>query len=229
MAAVALIGIAHHQGAVADSEIARSDLLAQWWMVMLAGGQLALTAVGVVYIAATLRSTDAAVAEAKNATEAANTTISVTQDANRRQLRAYMVIDEIDDANRYSDVEPFTYFVKCRNAGQTPAYDVRVSSYIMVDKSDRPFDYPEPHMGGHVSRSIVGPGSLYSFSEKLGAPFTADEYSQISDGSATIHIWGVIHYRDAFDTEHFTRYRYVSLPAAPQFILTDAFEGNTAS
>jgi hypothetical protein len=123
-----------------------------------------------------------------------------------RQLRAYVHVTEV----RVSDFLNVAEFsIQYENRGQTPAYDVRVSNCIALERTPVRSDLFEQELG-FSNHGTLGPGGLQTHFTKAGPrQLTEAELAGLADGSLALLVFGEIKYRDAFSKHHVTRYRNV--------------------
>jgi hypothetical protein len=134
-----------------------------------------------------------AVKEAREATVAARQAVEVTRDIGARELRAY--VNETDIKVRNFAPDKLAVFrVNIKNAGNTPAYNVRVC--VVVYDSDTPagavrFRHLKP-----TSTAIISGESAVESETDLLIP--AQLHGAVAAGNATVIIAGYIRYRDIF-------------------------------
>jgi len=204
----------------------RADLEAQEEMAFWAEGMfwataaaVLLTGIGIVLIWRTLlhnrRAAEASrqmVKEARTATEAAveaadaaKDTVEVTSDIGRKQLRAYVGIAAIGISKL--DQKPVVCDVMIQNFGQTPAYEFRVSAWIIVK------EFPPTSKFTHwVEDHEKGQAAIYpGLPNKVTIEYpevSKSDIAAIQNGTKAFWAYGEIRYRDAFGCDHFTRYRF---------------------
>jgi hypothetical protein len=124
-----------------------------------------------------------------------------------RQLRAYIVAALQADVENFNvDAHP-TAVLGFVNAGQTPAYDVKVLTSTAVAKF--PLEHPpEPpgEMGAGDSVGVVGPKGTFHTRHRSDDPVTPSERQAVIKGSAAFYVYGEIFYRDAFGRQRHTRF-----------------------
>jgi hypothetical protein len=128
------------------------------------------------------------------------------RDSSERQLRAYVGISVgyIDFKNRI----PIAY-VKFKNAGQTPAYDVRTWIHTWYERHPLTVNLPVPDDGFERGKSIIHPGGHESISSPPKNPICADHFGFVGTEEWTIYVYGEIQYRDAFGKQRYTKYRLI--------------------
>ena len=203
------------------------DLDAQWLMAY-AGiavafftlGQAFLTGIGIHYLRRTLRATDAAVAEAKSATKAAEDAVAVTKDSAERQLRAYVGVNEALSTWRNGPSAQ----IEIKNGGQTPAYELThwvTTGYGPADRADFP---TQPAR----QSSVLGAGASIN-TDTAVAPGNGKVHGAIREGAYTLFVWGRIEYQDAFGVRRMTEYRLMWVEGGDHGRLVFCDEGNSAT
>lgn len=123
-----------------------------------------------------------------------------------RQLRAYVFVEVITVESVEVGQRP-KITAKIKNAGQTPAYNLRNSLKIAFERPGRK-DFALTWGGEKASQANIGPS----------LPFTAEGYftensnsrvARMQSGEAVLLVWGEIRYTDAFGHDRYTRYRYI--------------------
>ncbi len=159
-------------------------------MALFAGGQLALTAVGIWYIRKTLVETEKAVKEAASATGAAQAAVEVTREAAEKQMRAHVLLEDTVAGGCYGYPPKEAAFIfKIANRGQSPAWITGISTQTLIGSipDTPPSVPPRPYR-----MIVVAPGSVTtSLGEDLEFPegFTWDE---------TVYVFGSVQYRDVY-------------------------------
>jgi hypothetical protein len=159
----------------------------------------------------------------------------------RAQLRAYVFIETagIFDGPTWATADvpagsgcPGSHLV-IKNFGQTPAYDVRHWSAIMVCAPGQENDIctvPDDITNSHPT--TFGPGGATNMTRRFTRAINNFEIASLFTGGLSIVAFGKITYRDAFKVDHETNYRlaYVGHYPPPQgSILAFANEGNSAN
>jgi len=165
-------------------------------------------------------------------------TVLLARSTARRQLRAYVGPETFDLLSGTAIQPPVPAkadepgcIVVCRNAGQTPAYDVRLHAEITViePKNENSLVFPPLQPALY---SVLGPNVSMNSPRNLSRNLTAGEIAEIRTGARAIYVFGRIEYRDAFKKSHFTtfRMRYSGLwPLTAPASLTFAAQGNEAN
>jgi len=130
------------------------------------------------------------------------------KDTSKRQLRAYVnvlqgkVFYPHDPARR-------TFRIDIKNFGQTPAHTLSVVHKCVIrefplDKS-KPLEVTESE---HGYFSVLAPTCIYR--QDIAAPVNAEwAETKLMKGTAAIYCYGEIKYRDAFNNDQTTKFRYM--------------------
>jgi hypothetical protein len=123
----------------------------------------------------------------------------------KRQLRAYVFVAEVEIIGIGTDAVRAA--VTIRNTGQTPAYDVTVSTAANADVTT----FSPTPVGPDSSRFVLGPDGLgrrdISLHSIIGTP---SALAAITNGNSALYVWGEILYRDAFGKRRHTRFRHMN-------------------
>lgn len=199
-----------------------SDLCAQWkaadaaadsaWWAW-AGGLIGIGSLAGVFIALTL----------------AFHSNWIARDSAKRQLRAYLAVDECS-ISTFPDDGCIIMQLRLKNCGQTPAQKVRVMAESFAApfplEQDRPFLPVE--VDGGVS---IGPGMDISCAKSLRTP---DVYAAIANAITRVgsfYIQGVCEYVDAFGITRKTyfRYAFAGVSGTDGLVMQPTKEGNDAT
>lgn len=205
------------------SEKEQRDLIAQesmalwtFWVVVFAGMTTIITGIGTIYIAKQVKLTRQAVEDTSEATEAMREANLIAADTSKRQLRAYVTCEEtyIDFARLIEPKEGFVAF-ELRNAGQTPAYEVTITTHVQFSEIG-----PDKHRiilrgtdGDDLARTILGP-SGGGARHRSSFPISRLQYRDVLAGKLTIILAVIVSYRDAFGRRRLTTGRYFFDPKA---------------
>jgi hypothetical protein len=164
--------------------------------------------VGIYLIAATLRATRDAVAEANEATEAARQAVRVTEEGSRRQLRAYVVASPVA-VEQMDTAEPMRIGVSYKNTGQTPAYNVSFeirAAYLPLGE-EIALAFPDD---ADVPRIQMTLGNGDAFVAYKDAPITPspDESAKVRARQAFILVFGMILYEDIYGETRRTKFMH---------------------
>jgi hypothetical protein len=170
-----------------DYDLQAQQEMAEWafamWWTSLFGA--AITAVGVVYVARTLR---AALDANRGFKESAE-----------RQLRPYVVFETVELT------QPLTTRVhiqpRWKNSGQTPTRNARVNWGVRIGKDRLPadFDYPEGNVAEETA-PMPGRITLGAGETRFGVgPFVdVHDMAAVDEGKTRIFVWGWLEYNDGF-------------------------------
>jgi hypothetical protein len=148
-------------------------------------------------------------------------------DSSERQLRAYVVCDNGTIFNVANPVAVFLgqifnppseaeitnpafgpgYKLQIKNAGQTPAYEVRHWSNILFKEFPLKSDLPARDPTITPTACVLGPGISSTKFNYLIKPLTAQQVSDLRDGTGAVYVYGDITYRDTFGRSWDTHYR----------------------
>jgi hypothetical protein len=167
--------------------------------------------------------------------EAASVQANTAIDTEKRQLRAYVFVDDIEITGVTSADGPKT-LVRIKNGGQTPAYKLRhVGGYTNV--LEYPLKTPLPTAtlmfrrgSDEASFSELGPGITHD-KIRPHRPIAPFQIMGLRSGTLALYLFGEVHYTDAFNCDRWIRYRNVlGGPVADHFPqLAIAADGNDAS
>ena len=122
----------------------------------------------------------------------------------KRQLRAYVGVDEVSIKVVERDKKPFIY-VRIKNYGQTPAYSLRYWADIIIAPT-----FPDQSAFKDrtwCGESVLDPGSVFGiYSQKTDA-LLPDEADAIGRDTKRIYFMARIVYRDAFGKKRHTDIR----------------------
>ena len=125
-------------------------------------------------------------------------------DTARRQLRAYVHIDEATiKSTKFAECPIITLIAK--NFGKTPAYRVEWRTGFEFFSSLKEDDLPAPITErGHAP---LGPTASVIRVEQWRDSFGEETIRQMKTGTGALYVWGILKYKDAFDDPHTTAYR----------------------
>ncbi|WP_421933548.1 hypothetical protein [Phenylobacterium sp.] len=168
----------------------------------LAMRQVWISFIGLMGLGATVFCARAAWVAAQRSANTADETLKATRLSERRQLRAYVHVSECSFADTRQHLAAFVNF---RNYGQTPAHDVWIERAASVR------DYPLTEILAPLERyDAVFDLAPTGESNTMVLPFAEwDDPSpgRFGSGGTALYIHGIIHYRDAFDEAHETKFR----------------------
>jgi hypothetical protein len=146
-------------------------------------------------------SVDAGEKAAKAAKDSADAVVS--------QLRAYVLIGAVEKNEfEISRNDGITLWLRAKNGGQTPAFDVR--SMIRTDVLPNPLttQLPEDDVPQDATRATIPPGHEIRLRARY-PNLTAEQILGLHAGEFAIYVWGRVNYRDAFDNARFVKFSMV--------------------
>jgi hypothetical protein len=148
----------------------------------------------------------------KDAATAAKDSIDISRDTGKKQLRAYLCVNEACvkiTENATVGGQPYTMLegqLHINNGGQTPAYGVR----SWIHGSIRPYPentpIPPPPEGIHRSTEIIpSQGKRIFISKEIGE--SPQIIENLKSPNIAFYVQGEIHYRDIFKDWHCLKVR----------------------
>ena len=143
---------------------------------------------------------------AKSAVTKSDAILAHAEDTAKRQLRAYLTLDE----GRLLNVgtgDKWYAEIKIKNAGQTPAHDIETSCSIRGDNypnGRQPLEIPNYTEGG---KHIIGAAGGYIMTPNLLDKPTPEMTQRMMGGAAIVWVTGLITYRDIFGDEQWMTFR----------------------
>lgn len=154
-----------------------------------------------------------------------------TENTARRQLRAYVFVVQVEIVDM--GTPNVNAAVKIRNTGQTPAYDVTVSTGANAFNVPGNVTFTPTPIGPNSSRFVFGPDGLGRYNIPLQSIIgAANRIAAIKTGNGALYVWGEILYKDAFGKGQYTRFRHMIGGTAgwpSDNLMTVCPEGNEAS
>jgi hypothetical protein len=141
----------------------------------------------------------------------ANRQAAISEDAAKRQLRAYVFVDQIWITGVDSITGTET-FVRIKNSGLTPAYGlIHANTYFIgefpLKKPLRPVTIMA-YGADDYSFSELGPGGIHD-KPKRHNPVTPLQVAGLRAGTFAIYFYGGVAFTDAFGCHRWMRYRSV--------------------
>ena len=125
-----------------------------------------------------------------------------------RQLRAYVFVAESEIRNVGTNL--IQAAVTIRNTGQTPAYDVTMSTKARAFNVPGEVVFEPTPISPDSSRFVFGPGAIgrrdIQLHTILGEP---NAITALHDGLGVLFVYGEILYNDAFNRRQRTRFRHM--------------------
>jgi hypothetical protein len=160
---------------------------------------------------AALRSSQQQSRASIKAANSADKTVRQMEETAEQQLRAYIHIESIAvTALKSRDPSGRTIF---RNAGQTPAYEVRSHSRMVIREFPLDFDLaPLPGFNWDApneSRNPLGPRMTQGKqTTEMTPPAGPDEFALLDKKDVAFYMYGEIQYKDIFGKDRYTRWLY---------------------
>jgi len=145
-------------------------------------------------------------------------TLRQMQDTDKRQLRAYLCVDNAR-IKFYSPTLPEA-IVTLKNCGKTPAYGAKYQIHLWVGPHPLPKNtiLPTPIEIVDEPSAVIGPGNAISLAHQKH-PSVATPQTPLGSPASTIYIYGTVAYRDAFQQERHTNFRLSWGGTAPRMIV----------
>ena len=205
----------------------RSDLCAQWTAAHAAVDaayyawiQLWATAVGMIGLLTTIYLTLKAV-------RAAQASVRVAQDTAKRQLRAYLTLDDDSLFSGLVVGQHIWFKPRIRNNGETPAREVSLEGRLQGALLPLQEGVLEPGKLDFRSKLILGKGQSTTLHMSPNQPLTQASFDEITTGRVGMFAFGKITYKDVFGDEWETHFRVMY--DVPTGLLTHCEEGNEAT
>jgi hypothetical protein len=157
-------------------------------------------------------------------------------DTAKKQLRAYVMLDEGEQLSGISTPEP-KVIVTIKNFGKTPAH--KVSSTILLKILPFPLStdlldaMKNIQPGDFISQDVLGPDAKHRLSSGGKSKFTIAELQDLFTNSKTkaLYSFGKITYEDIFGNKHETRFIHFVGGLAPikDGTMSRYEDGNTAT
>lgn len=191
-----------------------SDLCQQWRMAEAAEetanwtyGQVIATAVEAILLAIAIGFAWRAGYWAKRAAITGAETVEVTRTVGMAQSRAY--IHPSGPKLTMHENGTITVFIRLKNFGQTPAYDVVTRTSMTATPLPLQGEFPSEKKPATASQGTAGPGQEFTASLDWPIPLSPEYQDDIAAGRAAIFLHGEVAYRDAFKEPRVTRYRLI--------------------
>lgn len=181
--------------------------IAPWWATIAAIGQCI----------AALVAAWAAIAAQRSAT-LAKRTVDIMERTSQNGDRAYISMDEISVGFEGNDRPP-VFFTVLRNAGKTPAHNVRLGFHVLlVKREEEAASYPVHFDDGRIS---VAPGGVLKALGAMPESIKPHELEALIKEKAYLVGLGEVAYDDIFGREHKTVWGVRYKENAPgHFIMT---------
>ena len=170
------------------------------------GGLLLVAAVQALLFLFQLRLMRKSLDAAVGATNVAQSTLVLMKDTAQRQLRAYIsvVAAKIEFPVPGQPKSTLTF----RNAGQTPAHDVKIWIHQWVAAYPLDVALPTPPPDFVTARDTLGAGASCHMTNEAPHPVAKEPFlTLIGTSEGTIYVYGEVSYRDVFGEHHTQKYR----------------------
>jgi hypothetical protein len=132
--------------------------------------------------------------------------VKISEDTERRQLRAYVFAIKATMKDFEHGKKP-NVRITVRNTGQTPAYRMNIESAIVP--REIPLKGPLPTPAQYVANFTLGPASEF-YPILTASDFLVPELSaQVLRDNAAYFVYGRINYIDAFGTKRYTDFKLI--------------------
>lgn len=172
-----------------------------WWQTVIIAVEAAL-------LVCVLFFTAWAALAATRAARAADKAVELTAETAERQLRAYVhpsksVVELGEDGT-------VAFSVHIENSGQTPAYQMSPWTQITVWAHPLEGDLPSlPVDPVRSASAVLHAGGRLRTEGKFSRPVSAEKRAAIASAELAIYVYGHVKYRDVFDKERFTIFRFM--------------------
>lgn len=142
---------------------------------------------------------------AKNAADATRDSVKLATDTAKKQLRAYVSVigSNIDFFGTDQTVQAR---IRIRNTGQTPAYQVRAYTGIVL--TTYPPSVAFPNIKPDTFTGTLGVGGNAQGIAPMPGPMSAAEIDGTKNGKLAIFVFGAVEYLDIYGDHHRTNYRF---------------------
>ncbi|HUZ71929.1 MAG TPA: hypothetical protein VMU87_02990 [Stellaceae bacterium] len=125
----------------------------------------------------------------------------------RQRLRAYVLVETASRSGAHDYYPEFE--ITLRNFGQTPAYDVEHWIEIWPAEAKPEVALPRHRRTVETSDAALGPGGRFALVKRHEAAWEPEQLAAFNSGTAALHVYGEIRYRDAFRKRRYTRIRAI--------------------
>lgn len=167
---------------------------------------MVVTAIGVLYVAMTLKATKDATTASGQAANAADQAVAVTQEIGQKQVRAYLTIRKIKVLQYEANI-PIKTSIHIQNTGQTPAIDVSIKYDFPYEIANR--DNKARFNGGSTwhMKYAIGPGVTSKMFGSQKGNLAKDWIDIVKEEKSLHYFVVVVAYNDVFGQLHETGYR----------------------
>ncbi|MWV13566.1 hypothetical protein F3I62_15800 [Pseudomonas sp. R-28-1W-6] len=214
----------------AATELLSPETTSADWMLWVTAGMLFVAVIQAGFFFIQLQLMKRSMRVAETATTATENSVNIMRDTAARQLRAYIAVERAWIEFPEPGIPKVTVIVK--NAGQTPAHNLRHWIHQWIERYPLSIELPEPPEDFVMSSSILGSGATHEMQithpQQIINPCCIHE---IGTPEGTIYVYGAVTYQDIYGNEHFMKYRLMhggSTQARPGY-LSPCEAGNEAS
>lgn len=194
-------------------DLAAQEASALWafWIVLFSALSVLVTTVGTILLYKQIVLTRQAVEDTDEATQAMREANEIARDTAKRQLRAYVGVEDATVSNFRVGESPL-FKVFAWNRGQTPAYDVRLLGIVVAGTG-------EPGRIGvrfrklkEGSRATLAPQQKFMLDNKAANTLVDADHTKVMAKAATLVFGGFIAYTDAFGKRRRTVFKLFMRP-----------------
>jgi hypothetical protein len=134
------------------------------------------------------------------------------KDSERRSLRAYLSLSDPPATNALANrLEVFAedQNLKARqyllNAGQTPAYGIKIDAGVVVAPAPLPESYVFPDRDNSPA-GVLSPRQPLTVLPSSDKPLTHDEFSSVKAGTSAVYVYGGASYQDVWGYPHYLKF-----------------------
>lgn len=138
--------------------------------------------------------------------KAARDGVKISEDTERRQLRAYVFAIKATMRDFDLDKKP-NVRITVRNTGQTPAYRMNIESAIVPTEIPIKGSLMPPTR--HLANFTLGPASEFYPILTANDVLSPGLRARIQRGIAAYFVYGTINYFDAFDDKRYTQFKLI--------------------
>ena len=123
--------------------------------------------------------------------------------------RAYLVAEKTSMSHLLSlktlgESPDFGTVVRIKNAGQTPAFHLKIKAAINI--YDKEFSSDPDFIDSTDAEIILIPGYIYRHGLKNIREYNSQEIEEIKEGEKFFYAYGELSYTDIFDDRHITKF-----------------------
>lgn len=154
----------------------------------------------------------------------AQDTLAHLQRVSRQELRAYVMLDNIQTIEGTPLSELAAYQIVVTNSGKTPAYRVVIQSEVHIGPARLVEPIPVRAPDPDASCNPLAPGaSVYHTTSS--SKWTQDQERELANGNV-VYLNGIVRYEDAFGASQWTRFCLSRAAGSHQLVACE--QGNDA-